>query len=629
MAIFLMKRMMIPRSLFGRRQQSQRLVLPCNSGVLQVSRHNMVEFLIGGRFPWTCDNRFYSSGDLKLNNQAKISVAIVGAGPAGLSAALHLAPLVSKGILQGPIHIYESTGPKDMELHYTTRGTGTIGREVGVGIWSTALWPFVKEQRKSHEILLNAINKVGTYVDRVGYRTPDGSWLAKSKLPIKPILANTSTNQTTEPGLVFLQEKELLKALHQAIQYEVNVEKSIILNPSKAVEQIVCDDMPARNHNGRRRGGGRLVFHNGCQSDEKFGLILSAGGTHSILRKRYSRHMDHTYKLKFGINLSPNRADTTSKGGCKRVAPVATANSLMRDKTESLPLTEDMEERGYVVFRGNSRLPLADYGGIAFQTWGTKHNLRFATVPCTMYDSEKPQEGQVWFFTTNDATLLDKILKQENGDQTDNEGWKKHLEQYIRQQNWHDPVAKLIESTPADRMWMETAVAHRYSAAALGSGFEHNYDNDLESDEPMFFHSQSDEPLMVYVGDADMTVDPVLAQGITIAMEDAANISNCLQDAHRNLFSATGAEHGFKVLQYETLRGLLKERHIQKGDRLLCLLRATELVHTLAQPSSWTGVITTLILRPLMKYGAPDFVKRSAFDWMLKYSLGMFHRKFE
>eukprot|EP00957_Ditylum_brightwellii_P087110 6629930-Ditylum_brightwellii.AAC.1 len=38
-------------------------------------------------------------------------IAIVGGGAAGLSTALHLAPLVSKGIIEGPVDLYESLCP--------------------------------------------------------------------------------------------------------------------------------------------------------------------------------------------------------------------------------------------------------------------------------------------------------------------------------------------------------------------------------------------------------------------------------------------------------------------------------------------------------------------------------------
>jgi len=58
-------------------------------------------------------------------------------------------------------------------------------------------------------------------------------------------------------------------------------------------------------------------------------------------------------------------------------------------------------------------------------------------------------------------------------------------------------------------------------------------------------------------------------------------------------------------------------------DRLICLLRATELVQSLGQPSGGTisGTFNTKMLRPLTRL-TPNFIKRPVFDAVLKYSLG-------
>jgi len=127
------------------------------------------------------------------------------------------------------------------------------------------------------------------------------------------------------------------------------------------------------------------------------------------------------------------------------------------------------------------------------------------------------------------------------------------------------------------------------------------------------------EPLMCFIGDADMTVDPVLAQGITIAMEDSAEVARCVERSYGAAAApGTHHEHPFDALRHELIR-----RYEKKGQRLICLLRATELVQTLAQPSGEFLGIVARSMRPLMKYGAPDFVKKRVFDWMMKYSLGL------
>ena len=93
-------------------------------------------------------------------------VAIVGGGAAGLSTALHLAPLVSQGYISGPIDVFEADSRR--------------GRDVGVGIWSTALDPFENSDHDSHQLVYNDMVRHGTYIRGVGYRTPKGHWLAKS-----------------------------------------------------------------------------------------------------------------------------------------------------------------------------------------------------------------------------------------------------------------------------------------------------------------------------------------------------------------------------------------------------------------------------------------------------------------
>mmetsp|Transcript_29387 Transcript_29387/g.68016 ORF Transcript_29387/g.68016 Transcript_29387/m.68016 type:complete len:98 (+) Transcript_29387:78-371(+) len=72
------------------------------------------------------------------------------------------------------------------------------------------------------------------------------------------------------------------------------------------------------------------------------------------------------------------------------------------------------------------------------------------------------------------------------------------------------------------------------------------------------------------------------------------------------------------------LRKALKEGHVQQQDRLVSLLRATELVQALGQPPTggFGGFVSRRVMRPMM-YISPDFIKRPIFNAMLKYSLGV------
>ena len=74
----------------------------------------------------------------------------------------------------------------------------------------------------------------------------------------------------------------------------------------------------------------------------------------------------------------------------------------------------------------------------------------------------------------------------------------------------------------------------------------------------------------------------------------------------------------------QVLRKELKLRHHSRLDRLVCLLRATELVQALGQPSGGTfgGLLNMYLLRPLTKL-MPNAIKKPIFDVVLNYSLGL------
>jgi len=189
------------------------------------------------------DNRNEGNGRL-------LRVAIVGGGAAGMTTALHLSPLVAAGLIQGPIDVYEANNVKTSNKFRTSghtiattttsmmtgstttteggkqfySGSGAIGRHIGVGIWSTAWWPFLRslekglsssssaagtssstvanivqnqKNRQSFKTLLKDLEACGSYVKDVGYRSPNGTWLVKSQLNASPYGINDLLNGTT------------------------------------------------------------------------------------------------------------------------------------------------------------------------------------------------------------------------------------------------------------------------------------------------------------------------------------------------------------------------------------------------------------------------------------------------
>jgi 2-polyprenyl-6-methoxyphenol hydroxylase-like FAD-dependent oxidoreductase len=115
-------------------------------------------------------------------------------------------------------------------------------------------------------------------------------------------------------------------------------------------------------------------------------------------------------------------------------------------------------------------------------------------------------------------------------------------------------------------------------------------------------------------------VDPILAQGFTIAMEGAAALRTSLESG---LEAKSRRDYPELAFDPYALRDELRNRHDARLSRLIHLLRATELVQALGQPTTGTlsGIISRDILRPLMRL-APDFIKTPIFNFMLKYSLG-------
>ena len=75
--------------------------------------------------------------------------------------------------------------------------------------------------------------------------------------------------------------------------------------------------------------------------------------------------------------------------------------------------------------------------------------------------------------------------------------------------------------------------------------------------------------------------------------------------------------------QPELLRKEMKERHSRTEQRVLNLLRSTELVQQLAQPHGFvSSFFATKIVRPLMRI-CPAGIKKAIFGYMIKYSLGL------
>ena len=207
-------------------------------------------------------------------------IAIVGGGAAGLSAALHLAPLVEQGCIAGPIDVYT-----DQQ---------TRARDIGVGIWSTALDPFRQSDRPSHQLVYQCMTEThGSWLGDVGYRTPDGAWLMTSHLPKNEV----EQIETHMPGLLFLREKDMIEALQKAVHWEEIQHGTIQVHSSSAPVAGLYDEssqpwstnlLLPRQVNSMTDDDTHRNVENNPQvvlSERDYHLIIAADGMNSVLRR--------------------------------------------------------------------------------------------------------------------------------------------------------------------------------------------------------------------------------------------------------------------------------------------------------------------------------------------------------
>lgn len=550
--------------------------------------------------------RFFSS---TLTRSEQIRVAIIGGGASGLSTALQLSPLVERGIIAKPIDLYEKSCLSDAHPHEKSSvidenfhpGSGAVGRDIGVGIWSTALEPFMKtseharasEEGKasgSHFDLIEKLEHAGQYVDKVGYRTPSGSWLTRSRLNSIGVRETTSS-ELEDPSLLFIQEKKFLSSLREAVGYEEHnygtIRTHYAKTPTDTSTEVDTIELQQGETNFLK---GRLKFADNSTSSESYHFIVDTSGMQSSLRSKYGGYGPFIKKWK------KNKDQAALE-----------FNKEWRD--QQLYDKHSIMDRRYVVFRGNSPLNGVEAGmnGESFQTWGEGKNMRFAAVAMSNPNETNTErhENQVWFATICDAEVSSNKDAEER---------KRLLLKSFK--DWHNPICKLIESTPAEKIFMERGVGHKHSVCPVMNLSEVlDFQAQCSGKDRSFPNGHG--PVLLFVGDANITVDPVLAQGFTIGMEAAADLAGTLDSCLQNI-------EGGGSIDYDALRIAIDERSTRRFDRMMCLIRSTDIVQFLAQPSSEFGItLTKYLVRPAMML-IPSFIKQVAFSGMMKYSLGYY-----
>jgi len=628
-------------------------------------------------------------------------------------------------------------------------GSGALGRDIGVGIWSTAWWPFLQsmkdglsvtnddigdeqnqpstladtlqrqKNRSSYLTLLQDLEACGSYVKDVGYRMPGGGWLVKSELNASPfgirdLLSNNNNNDNStdennnattnmdhdDPALLFVREKDLLSCLRNAVKIEQRA-GTIKYHSGVRVDGIenVRGDMgslvlrPSQNNNRSSSNASATDPASPEESNDQlpspqYNLIIAADGIYSPLRSRFAGHRS-SHATGTGIESSSSHARKPNK---------ETLEYKWEHTKGQLEATQ-VEDRKYIVFRGNA--PKLEGGGLveeededvmgSFQTWGEERSMRFAAVPFyheteDLEDEDEEDSGngngnsnnsnnssssnnsnssshyskshsfiskkkdeEVWFATISDPAFLQNFnSKNHRADEQ-----KRLLLEAFG--SWHAPVKTLIETTPAENIMYEMAVAHSYNT---GPVFDVARIMEFESWQKKKKESSSSSssssllldndgridgrgPILAFIGDSYMTVDPVLAQGFTMAMESGASIVESIEQIMVTAPPSGGGEGGggggrakamvaspssslmCPIYRPKLLRQRLLERQSKKEQRLIQLLRSTELVQIMAQPRGPLGsMLATWIVRPAMRL-CPESVKKTVFDYMIRYSLGL------
>lgn len=499
-------------------------------------------------------------------------------------AALYLAPLVKSGLIESPIDVYDA-GQKE-------------ATDIGVGIWSTALDGFRDSVNvESHQIAYKFLMTHGTLSKGVGFRSPRGDWLAES---------NLSGDDT--PDLLFLKEKDIVRALQLAVHHEV-LNGNIVLHSGSGGKIVSIAENSPLPWSAPLEIEGNCSDEPSKKSKRDYHLIIAADGMNSILRRTYGGHASTRRQY---LGYSDNSSGTASDG------PLDLPNDNgITDIEETWAVSAHAEatgtqDRQYHVFRGNSPVSRDKVDGLdkAFQTWGECGNMRFATVPIEVkVDGTVTKELHTWFITIDDSTIASEIDPNKR---------KELLLKAFKE--WHDPIRQLVEATPSNDILMDRAMAHKHSCEPVV-----NFNGVVHSIRKKPVPSIGDGPVLLFIGDAFMTVDPILAQGFTFGMEGAAAVAQslilCLDNNNDQSFSIGNSRLSFDPY---FLRKELLNRYDRRLNRLICLLRSSELIQAFGQPikGSFTGWISRTIIRPLMRV-TPNFIKTPIFNRVMMYSLGL------
>jgi len=350
-------------------------------------------------------------------------VKIVGGGIAGLSSALFVSKAASKGS-RIVVHMKQQSKANNVDYSFT-------------GLWTPSLVCLESLG------LLDQLLACGKCVDKSGYSSKSGTWLA---VPNKGLYSVTRKDKSAlsgsapSPALLFVKTRDLVSVLMEAAQRD---DKIVLLHDdewssAEDSQQGDCD------------------------------LLIAADGMNSAVK----RHFHQTEA-------------SSSHSVCYK---------------------------NYDVYRGNVIHVVKDKDLLpeqsAFQTWGPG-GKRFACVPT--------HEGYSWFAAlSNKHAPLDQVEAKASFSLGD---LRREFEGY------HAPIDLLLQSTHPDSFSFTPAFASRSASYSPLSTILPN----------------SNGQAVVYVGDAALCLDPILAQGAGCAIEDGRLLHDAIRHAEQGKMNDTSS----------------------------------------------------------------------------------------
>ena len=256
-----------------------------------------------------------------------------------------------------------------------------------------------------------------------------------------------------------------------------------------------------------------------------------------------------------------------------------------------------LQPRGYTVFRGRS--PSAGGTGgqrvtdRAFQTWGP--DIRFACVPTAT--------GNAWYIAVSDSLLRERGFDPDHGLVPAPMSTLFEL-----CGGWHLPITELLESSAS-------------SAGLAGTGTRGGWssigDVVVTGQQAVAFARPVLSSLsgihrgglaVAFVGDAAHTLDPILAQGAGVAIEDATLLATALVGAGGGGGGAFDGQLAARLAAYESTRQ-------PRVDRL----------HHISNFAQTVGHVSSPVLcavRDAVIRATPAAIKSPVFDHSVRASLG-------